>query len=98
LPKNDAGTDAWVDEWGAAEDGNAERGVRSAEDRSEALAAIESPGTDDPDAAEPAAQPELSWREMMRRTPLWVWLISTTALFGICAMFVTVMLVIALSK
>ena len=108
MPKDNAGHDAWVDEWGAEDDANAGRGTRSAEESPTPAAVTPLSSVADsaapaltPEAGEPQsdeAQPELSWREMVRRTPLWVWLISTTALFGICAMFVTVMLIIALSK
>ncbi len=45
-----------------------------------------------------APQAAISWCEMIRGTPLWIWLIGLVAAGGICMMFMTVMLIIGFGR
>ena len=49
-------------------------------------------------AADATAPPPLTWRQMFRGTPIWVWGISCLTIGSICAMFFTIMLLIAGGK
>src|SRR5690349_13154799 len=94
LPKDQPADDARVDDWDEADDGAAKRATPPA---NEPVTASPAPAIDT-ETATLDTPPDLPWREVLRNTPLWVWLISTSALFGICAMFVVVMLLIAIGK
>ena len=94
MPRDQAPSDMRVDEWDEADDGAAERKTPPANEP----VAASPPATVGTEPATRDTAPDLPWREVLRNTPLWVWLISTSALFGICAMFVVVMLLIAIGK
>jgi hypothetical protein len=48
-------------------------------------------------AAEDAEEKEanLPWRQLVRTTPLWIWLIAVTTLGSICIMFFIIMILLA---
>ena len=84
-----------MDDWDLLDD---EAGVGAAPTAPGAIpAAAGAPGLAEAAPAEPGAEPverTLSWGEVFRGTPLWVWLIGGSAVFLLCAMFATVMLII----
>ncbi len=90
----DRARDARVDDWDILDEagagaGPAAPGARPADASPPGVAGAAPAGL----GAEPVER-ALSWGEVFRGTPLWVWLIGGSALFLLCAMFAIVMLII----
>ena len=92
MPKDRAADGGWIDEWDEADDTSAEQGsglraegLGSEDQQAKEPNNLESLSETDTEPATDDRQPNLPWRVVIRNTPLWIWLISSTALFGICA-------------
>lgn len=80
-----------VDDWDEHEDDVRGSALRPAMEAAEVLAVAAAP----PDGA---LERDLTWREMLRGTPIWVWLITCSSLGLIFAMCITILLLIVFWK